>query len=116
VAHACNPSYSGGRGQEDLSAQANSSERPYLKKPSQKRTGGVAHGLDPEFKPQYQEEKNENEDKHGSTHHNPSTREAEAGESQIKGQPELHSETLSQKTKAGAVAEWQSTCVACVTP
>jgi hypothetical protein len=36
VAHACNPSYSGGRGQEDRSsktAQANSSMRPYLKKP-----------------------------------------------------------------------------------
>jgi hypothetical protein len=24
-----------------------------LKKPSQKRTGGVAQGIDPEFKPQY---------------------------------------------------------------
>jgi hypothetical protein len=35
VAHACNPSYSGGRDQEDLSskpAQANSSARPYLEK------------------------------------------------------------------------------------
>jgi hypothetical protein len=25
-----------------------------LKNPSQKRTGGVAQGVDPEFKPQYQ--------------------------------------------------------------
>jgi hypothetical protein len=36
VAHAYNPSYSGGRDQEDLGlkpVQANSSETPYLKKP-----------------------------------------------------------------------------------
>jgi hypothetical protein len=36
VAHACNPSYSGGRDQEDHSskpAQKNSSVRPYLEKP-----------------------------------------------------------------------------------
>jgi hypothetical protein len=36
VAHACNPGYSGGRDQKDRSlkpAQANSSVRPYLKKP-----------------------------------------------------------------------------------
>jgi hypothetical protein len=35
VAHACNPTYSGGRDQEDLGlkpAQANSSSRPYLEK------------------------------------------------------------------------------------
>jgi hypothetical protein len=35
VAHACNPSYSGGRDQEDYGskpAQANSSVRPYLEK------------------------------------------------------------------------------------
>jgi hypothetical protein len=35
VAHTCNPSYSGGRDQEDHGskpAQANSSARPYLKK------------------------------------------------------------------------------------
>jgi hypothetical protein len=40
VARACDPTYSGGRDQEDHSskpAQANSSTRPYLeKKPSQK--------------------------------------------------------------------------------
>jgi hypothetical protein len=37
VAHACNPSYSGDRDQEDHGsnpAQANSSSRSYLKKPS----------------------------------------------------------------------------------
>jgi hypothetical protein len=36
LASACNPSYSGGRDQDDHSskpAQANSSMRPYLKKP-----------------------------------------------------------------------------------
>jgi hypothetical protein len=36
VAHACNPSYSGGRDQKDLGlkpAWANSSARPYLEKP-----------------------------------------------------------------------------------
>jgi hypothetical protein len=36
MAHACNPSFSGGRDQEDHSLKptwANSSTRPYLKKP-----------------------------------------------------------------------------------
>jgi hypothetical protein len=46
VAHACNPSYSGGRVQEDHgseTAQANSSWIPILKKyPTQKRAGVVA--------------------------------------------------------------------------
>jgi hypothetical protein len=40
VAHACNPSYSGGRDQEALSsklAQANSSQDPLLKKPFTKK-------------------------------------------------------------------------------
>jgi hypothetical protein len=39
VAHVCNPSYSGGRDQEDHGfkpAQANSSQDPILKNPSQK--------------------------------------------------------------------------------
>jgi hypothetical protein len=43
VVHTCNPSFSGGRDQEDHGlkpAWANSSKRPYLKKiPSQKQTG-----------------------------------------------------------------------------
>jgi hypothetical protein len=47
VAHACNPSYSGSRDQEDHGskpAQAKSSTRPYLEKknPSQRRAGRVA--------------------------------------------------------------------------
>jgi hypothetical protein len=40
VAHACNPSYSGGSDQEDLSAKsawANSSQDPILKKPNTKK-------------------------------------------------------------------------------
>jgi hypothetical protein len=44
VAHTCNPSYSGGRDQEDRSlkpAWANSSQDPSQKNPSQKRAGGV---------------------------------------------------------------------------
>jgi hypothetical protein len=43
VAHACNPSYSGGRNQEDLGlkpTRANSSEEPILKKNHQ----GVGRG------------------------------------------------------------------------
>jgi hypothetical protein len=56
VAHACNPSYSEGRDQEDQGPkpiQANSSRDPILKIPNQKRAGGVAQGVGPEFKPQY---------------------------------------------------------------
>jgi hypothetical protein len=48
VAHACNPSYSGGRDQEDhvpKPAQANS-----LQDPISKRVVGVAQGKGPEFK------------------------------------------------------------------
>jgi hypothetical protein len=57
MAHVCNPSYSGGRDQEDCglkSAPANSSLRPYLEKnPSPERAGGVAQGVGPEFKSQF---------------------------------------------------------------
>jgi hypothetical protein len=56
VAHAYNPSYSGSRDQEDRSskpAQADSSRDPISKKTSQKRAGGAAQGVGPEFKPQY---------------------------------------------------------------
>jgi hypothetical protein len=45
VAHACNPSYLGGRDQKDL-------ERPYFEKNHHKnRAGGVAQGEGPELKP-----------------------------------------------------------------
>jgi hypothetical protein len=57
VIHACNPSYSGGRGQEDhdsKAAQANSSRDPTSKILLKKRAGGVGQGDGPEFKPQYQ--------------------------------------------------------------
>jgi hypothetical protein len=56
VAHACNPSYSGGRDQENLDSKpgrANSSQDPVLKIPNTKRTSGVAQSVGPEFKPQY---------------------------------------------------------------
>jgi hypothetical protein len=59
VAHACNPSYSGGRDQEDRGlkpALANSSRDPISekkKKKSQRSTGGVAQCVGPEFKAQY---------------------------------------------------------------
>jgi hypothetical protein len=60
VAHACNPSYSGGRDQEDHSSKtawANSEQDPISKTPSQERAGGVAQSIGPEFKPQYQKKK-----------------------------------------------------------
>jgi hypothetical protein len=44
VAHACNPSYSGGREQEDhgpKAVQANSSQDSILKKPDTERAYGV---------------------------------------------------------------------------
>jgi hypothetical protein len=59
-AHTCNPSYSGGRNQEDHGskpAQGNSLRDPITKKKSQKRPGGVAQEVDPEFKPQYHKKK-----------------------------------------------------------
>jgi hypothetical protein len=55
VAHTYNPSYSGGRDQEDCSlkaAWAGSSPDPILKNLLQKRAIGVAQGVGPEFKPQ----------------------------------------------------------------
>jgi hypothetical protein len=55
VAHAYNPSYLGGRDQEDCGskpAEANSSWEPIFKNPSQKRAGGVTQDIGPEFKPQ----------------------------------------------------------------
>jgi hypothetical protein len=56
VAHTCDPRCLGGRDQEDHDAkpaQANSLWDPISKKKSQKRAGGVAQGVGPEFKPQY---------------------------------------------------------------
>jgi hypothetical protein len=56
VAHTCNPSYSGGRDQEDHSwkpAWANTSQDLISEKPIIKRAGGGAQGVGPEFKPQY---------------------------------------------------------------
>jgi hypothetical protein len=65
VAHTCNPSYSGGRDQEDQvqsqSRQINSSQDLILKKPLQKMAGGVVPGVGPEFKSQYLKKKKRNE-------------------------------------------------------
>jgi hypothetical protein len=54
VANAYNPSYSGGKDQEDGGSkplQANSLRDPIWKIPITKRAGGVAQGEGPEFKP-----------------------------------------------------------------
>jgi hypothetical protein len=53
VAHACNPSYSGGRDQEDRGSKPAQTN----KKPSPKRADGVAQGVDPEFMPQHHKKK-----------------------------------------------------------
>jgi hypothetical protein len=63
VAHACNPCYLGGRDQGNSGlkpAWANSLQDSISKKPithTHKRTGGVAQGVDPEFKSQYHKRK-----------------------------------------------------------
>jgi hypothetical protein len=62
VAHACHPSYSGGRDDvEDRGlrpAWANSSRGPISKIPITKKKAGVAQGLGPEFKSRYWKKKN----------------------------------------------------------
>jgi hypothetical protein len=62
VAHIYNPSYSGGRDQEDLDskpAQANSSQYLISKNLiTKKKAGGVVQGIGPEFKPQYRKKQN----------------------------------------------------------
>jgi hypothetical protein len=60
LAHTCNPSYSGGRDQEDRSskpAQANSSQDPIST--HHKKGWTVAQREGPEFKPQYWKKKKE---------------------------------------------------------
>jgi hypothetical protein len=63
MAYTCNPSYSGGRNQEDHNlkpAWANSCETLSQIYPKQKRAGGVAaQGIGPEFKTQYHKKKYE---------------------------------------------------------
>jgi hypothetical protein len=59
VAHECNPSYLGGKDQENRGSKpawANSLQDHILEKKKtlhKNRAVGVAHGEDPEFKPQY---------------------------------------------------------------
>jgi hypothetical protein len=60
VAHARNPSYSGGRDQENcgLKPAGQIVHETLSKKNSlQKRAGGVARGVGPEFKPPYYKSK-----------------------------------------------------------
>jgi hypothetical protein len=60
VAHACNPSYSAGRDQENHGSkptQANSSRDLISKQAIIERAGG---GIGPEFKPQHQAKKKKN--------------------------------------------------------
>jgi hypothetical protein len=60
VAHTYNPSYSGGRDQEDHGlkpAQANTSQDPILKKIYPKKRADVGQSIGPEFKPQYHKKK-----------------------------------------------------------
>jgi hypothetical protein len=60
VTRACNLSSLGGRDQEDhvsKPVQANNLRDLILKNPSQKRAGGAAQGVGPEFKPQYWKKK-----------------------------------------------------------
>jgi hypothetical protein len=57
VAHTCNPSYSGGRDQEETSL-GKEFLRPYLEKTHYKRRASrVAQGVGPDFKLQYYRKK-----------------------------------------------------------
>jgi hypothetical protein len=61
VAHACNPSYSGGRDQQDCSlkpAQAKLHKTLTQKTLHKNRAGGMAQGEGPRFKPQYHKKRN----------------------------------------------------------
>jgi hypothetical protein len=54
MTHTCNPSYSGGKDQEDRSSKPAKQivhETLTWKYPSQKKADGVAQGKGPEFKP-----------------------------------------------------------------
>jgi hypothetical protein len=53
VAHTYNPSYSGGRDQEDCGLKPSLANRPYPQKPFTKKACGVVQGEGLEFKPQY---------------------------------------------------------------
>jgi hypothetical protein len=60
VAHNCNPSYSGGRDQEDHGSkpdQANSSQDPISKHTHHKKWLVEWFSVDPEFKSQYHTQK-----------------------------------------------------------
>jgi hypothetical protein len=91
VAHICNPSYSGGRDQEDRclkAALANSSRDPISKTPITKMGCGVAQHVDSEFKPEdRKKKKKKRETNNTQACFNPTTWEVEVGRSQVGGQP-----------------------------
>jgi hypothetical protein len=61
IAHACDPSYPGGRDQGDHGskpAQANGSQELILKTFNTKRAGGMVQGVGREFELQYSKNKN----------------------------------------------------------
>jgi hypothetical protein len=69
MAHACNPSCSGGRDQEDQGSNlvwANSLQDPILKKPTKKKK---KKGWWSGFKPQYWGKKKKKKERHGYTFH-----------------------------------------------
>jgi hypothetical protein len=53
VTHACNPSYPGGKDQQDCGSKPAGANSLWDPIPSQKRAGRVAQDEGPEFKPQY---------------------------------------------------------------
>jgi hypothetical protein len=71
VAHAYNPSYSGGKDQDRASkpARENSFETLSQKNPSQKEAGGVAQSVGPEFKLSLYKNKNNNKKKEARLTH-----------------------------------------------
>jgi hypothetical protein len=60
-AHTCNPSYSGGRDQEDHGSKP-ALENNLPDPVSKKRAGGAAEGVGPEFKSWYLEEEEKQEE------------------------------------------------------
>jgi hypothetical protein len=65
MAHACNPSYSGGRDQDHSWSQPRQIVQETLsrKNPTEKRVSGVAQDVGPEFRPQYYKKKKKKKEK-----------------------------------------------------
>jgi hypothetical protein len=72
LAHTCNPSYSGGRDQEDQGlkpARANTSQDCMWKKPFTKKGWWSGSRLNPEFKPSITKKKKKRKRKSGTAEH-----------------------------------------------